>query len=171
MNVKKSYIKLIVATSLSIVFSFPIHAQNGPLKAPAFTLSDINGKMVSLSDFKGKLIYLDFWASWCGPCLKEIPPSKKLQQQLKDFEEIVFINISFDHDTTRWREVVEAKKMTGIQLISPRGKESEVLKNYDVMTIPRFFIIDKNGMIIDSNAKSPGERGIGKELIEMLNRK
>ena len=142
------------------LFIISVKAQNKGEKSPEFTLSDINGNKVSLSDFKGKIVYLDFWASWCGPCLKEIPSSKKLQATFKDNPSIVFINISFDHDTVQWKKAINSKKMIGIQLISAKGRESNVLENYRVATIPRTVIIDKKGIIVENDAPLPSDKSL-----------
>ncbi|HSZ26103.1 MAG TPA: TlpA disulfide reductase family protein [Cytophagaceae bacterium] len=151
---------------LSFSASFAQLVEKQP--APNFTLSDINGTKISLSDFKGKIIYLDFWATWCGPCQAEIPYSRNLQETFKENPNIVFINISFDQDTKKWQKVVRAKKMMGTQLISINGKESDVITSYNVKTIPRFIIIDKNGLILDADAKRPSEKGLTEYLTKIL---
>lgn len=146
----------------------PTQAQDIVRAAPDFVLVDINNNKVSLSDFRGKIVYIDFWASWCGPCVKEIPSSKKLQESFKDNPSIVFINISFDHDTSQWKKIIKAKKMTGIQLLSPKGKESNILYNYNVQTIPRTYIIGKNGTILDADAPLPRDKNLLNYLDTLL---
>ncbi len=160
--------KLIVLFSIFLILENVVVAQNLNRQAPDFTLSDVNGKKVSLSDFRGKIVYLDFWATWCGPCVGEIAASKRLNKKFEGNPNIAFVNISFDHEPDRWKKMVEAKKMLGTQLISEKGQESDVMKNYEVVSIPRFIIIDKNGIIIDYDAKRPSEQGLESYLNSLL---
>jgi peroxiredoxin len=160
--------KLLLLISAVLMIKNLAIAQNINKQAPDFTLSDVTGKKVSLSDFKGKIVYLDFWATWCGPCVGEIAASKKLNKKFEGNPNIAFVNISFDHEVDKWQKMVKAKNMLGTQLISERGKESDVLKNYEVVSIPRFIIIDKNGMIIDYDAKRPSERDTENYLNSLL---
>jgi peroxiredoxin len=160
--------KLIVSLSAFLIMENVVVAQHLNKQAPDFTLSDVNGKKVSLSDFRGKIVYLDFWATWCGPCVGEIAASKKLNKKFEGNPNIAFINISFDHEADRWQKMVEAKKMLGTQLISEKGQESDVMKNYEVVSIPRFIIIDKNGIIVDYDAKRPSEHGLESYLESLL---
>jgi thiol-disulfide isomerase/thioredoxin len=74
--------------------------------APDFTLTDINGEEVSLSDFQGKVVYLDFWASWCGPCMREVPFAKELKKRMAGQDDLVFLYISIDTDEEAWRRTV-----------------------------------------------------------------
>jgi thiol-disulfide isomerase/thioredoxin len=156
-----------IAICILVIGATFAQAQDTLRIAPAFTLSDIHGNKVSLSDFKGKVVYLDFWASWCGPCVAEIPHSKKLQKQFKDNTGIVFINISLDRDTIQWKKKVESKSMMGVQLLSPKGLESDVINNYDLKSIPRFIIINRQGKIVDYDAKRPSQK-VDEDLARIL---
>jgi peroxiredoxin len=138
--------------------------QESKQKAPDFTLQNSEGNTVSLSDFRGKVIYLDFWATWCKPCMEEVPGSIKLSSKLNNDTNIVFIAVSIDSDVDRWKKMLEKKKMVGVQLISLSGKESDVLAKYNVGTIPRFVVIDKNGIIVMYDALTPREKGIAEFL-------
>jgi len=140
-------------------------AQEPKRLAPNFRLQNQEGKYVSLTDYKGKVIYLDFWATWCKPCLEEVPGSIKLNKKLSSDTNIVFMAVSIDSETERWKQMLEKKKMIGVQLISIAGKESDVLLNYQVATIPRFIVIDKNGYIVLNNAQGPREDGMEEFLI------
>ncbi len=168
MKNKIKHIKLILISLLSLI-SIYAQTQDLNLVAPNFTLSDINGNKISLSDYKGKVVYIDFWATWCKPCMMEIPHSKKLQEEFKGDSNIVFINISFDQDIERWKKIVKVKKMKGVQLISPEGQDSKVMRDYEVKYIPHFLIIDKNGIRTAKQAKSPGMEGIAEELTKIIN--
>jgi thiol-disulfide isomerase/thioredoxin len=136
--------------------------------APGFSLQDINGKTVSLNDFKGKVVYIDVWATWCGPCVAEIPHSKKLKEKYKDKTDIVFLYISFDSEEKKWKSFVEKKELSGVQLISRQGKEADVLKNYNVLTIPRFILINKKGNIASYDAKRPSDPELENEINQLL---
>lgn len=154
--------------SLLLILSISSRAQEAGAVAPDFTLLDLKGNKVSLSEYKGKVVYLDFWATWCGPCMREIPYSKELQEAFKDNPNIVFINISLDQDTARWKKKVEANNMMGVQLISPEGAASTVMKDYNIHALPTFLIIDKNGLFVSKKAKSPSMHGIKKDLNKVL---
>lgn len=138
---------------------------NGKLKiapgkiAPTFTYNDINGKSVSLSDFNGKLVYIDFWATWCGPCRGEIPHLDKLEKDYKG-KKIVFVKISLDDDMDAWRKMVTEKKLGGVQLHADGAWSSDAAKNYQIKGIPTFVLIGADGKIINPNAPRPSSEEI-----------
>ncbi len=129
--------------------------------APVFTGKDMKGNTVSLTDFKGKLVYVDVWATWCGPCKKEIPLLEKLQEEFKG-EDIVFISVSTDQDKAKWEKYVATKGMKGVQLHA--GVGATISSDYMVNSIPRFILIDREGKIINSKAARPS--GNIKSIIE-----
>ncbi len=131
--------------------------------APGFELTDINGNKVSLEDFRGKIVYLDFWATWCGPCMREVPYAKELKKRFKDEKDLVFLYISVDDDQEAWRKGVEKNEIEGIHL-NVEGRNHEVVRKYNVRSIPSYFIIDRNGLIFDNNAKRPSHEGIDDDL-------
>ena len=133
--------------------------------SPTFELYDIDSNLVKLDDFKGKLVYIDIWATWCKPCIKEIPSLDKLQTELKD-KNIVFISICQNDDKKRWRKTVIANELQGIQLFVD-DIDNKFLSDYIVSGIPRFILIDKNGFIIDSEAKRPSTPAL-KEQLEVI---
>lgn len=133
--------------------------------APDFTFEDRNGDSVSLTDLRGQVVYIDVWATWCNPCIAEIPDLKELQ---KDYQEsnIHFVGISIDmqEDKESWKEVLEDKQMTGTQLIMDKGWQSDFKFDYAISGIPRFILIDEEGRFINVDAPRPSEEGI-RELI------
>jgi len=120
--------------------------------APAFTLLDINGKNVSLSDFKGKYVFIDFWATWCGPCRAEIPAYKQLIADYKGHN-IVFISMSVDKDKAAWEKMVKEDKFEWLQLHDPQTIKAN--KKYLVMYIPTFTLIDPDGKIVNARCPRP----------------
>lgn len=133
--------------------------------AADFTLKDLDGKLISLKDFKGKIVYMDIWASWCGPCIREVPYAKKLEAELHE-KDIVFLNVSIDENLDAWKKAVKEKEIKGVHINSKGGSEAMFANLYQVNGIPRYYIIDRNGNIFDNNAKRPS--GNVKEDLEVL---
>ncbi len=117
-----------------------------------FTLQDITGKKVSLSDLRGKYVYIDMWATWCGPCRAEIPHLEKLEKRLKG-KNIYFVSISCDYGEKEWKDYVKSKKLGGIQLYL--GYDEDFMKAILCNGIPRFMLIDREGNYIRANMTRP----------------
>lgn len=132
-----------------------------------FTYPDKESNMVSLSDFKGKVVLVDVWATWCKPCLNELPSLHKLEEEFKDNKEMVFIAISVDEakDKNAWKKMITDKKMGGVQLFASGW--GDLAKNYKITGIPRFMLFDKEGNIASSNAPRPSDPKL-KEMIQQL---
>jgi len=141
--------------------------QNGDL-APDFNLQDINGKEVRLSDLRGKVVYIDFWASWCRPCIKSMTYSQRLIQKYGE-DEVVFLYVNMDEKTNLWQDYVATQDLKGLQLHAKSGNGylSDIAKLYKVRQLPTFIIIDKNGKISFNKAGSPGNKVIS-NLIDGL---
>jgi len=133
--------------------------------APVFTYSDINGKEYSLSDFLGKYVYVDVWATWCAPCKREIPYLKEIIEEFKD-KNIVFMSVSVDNTMEPWKEMLEKDEMHGLQLYAEGAWKSSIVKDYMISGIPRFILIDTEGKIIDVRASRPS--GDIKEILYSL---
>lgn len=120
-----------------------------------FTHKDINGKDISLSDFKGKVVLVDVWATWCGPCKGEIPALKEMEKQYKG-RDVVFLSVSVDEekDLQKWKDFIKAEKLGGVQLFAG-GWESDIVKFYEIKGIPRFMLFDKKGRVVSKDAPRP----------------
>ena len=134
--------------------------------SPDFKFKDKSGQTYQLSDFKGKYIYIDVWATWCGPCLGEIPALKKLTDTLAS-KDIVFVSICVFDEKSSWEKMVTKKQLKGVQLFAESGENSFV-NEYMIQGIPRFILLDKSGRIVNANAKRPSEPLLLKELMELL---
>ena len=123
------------------------------------------GGTTSLTDLKGKFVYIDMWATWCGPCKKEIPSLKEVEAKYHG-KNIEFVSISVDkanaHET--WVNMIKEKGMTGIQLFADNNFQSKFAVDYAVNSIPRFILLDTKGNIVDADAPRPSSP----KLIEVL---
>ncbi len=112
--------------------------------APDFTLADPTGRPVSLHHYQGKVIYLNFWASWCRPCMAKIRQLQSIQEKLEQ-QGIVFLHVSLDRDKQTWVETIRRNNMKGIQVLANGDIESEVARDYEIKILPQYYIIDKHG--------------------------
>ena len=119
------------------------------------------GGKTSLDNLKGTYVYIDIWATWCNPCIAEIPALKKLEKKYHS-KNIQFVSISIDDQRTagswekaasKWRAMVKDKNLTGIQLHA--GQDQQFVQEYLVTGIPRFLLVDPEGNIVNSNAPRP----------------
>ena len=130
-------------TSTVPVNTNSINSETKSQKAPAFTLEDIYGKKVSLSDFKGKVVIVDFWATWCPPCRKSIPDLIELQKKYKNKFAVIGISVDMDTKSNVAPFVKQNKINYKVLYASP-----EVVQNYgNIDAIPTSFIIDQHGNI------------------------
>ena len=133
--------------------------------SPNFNCTDLSGKKVSLSDFKGKYIYIDIWATWCGPCQREIPHLQKLEEKYHG-KDIYFVSISCDKNKKAWENRVRAG-LKGIQLHFVNG--DTFMNDYMIKGIPRFILLDKEGKIISVDMSRPSDPKTIAKLDELLN--
>lgn len=153
-NMKKSYSNLFVTDEEKKAIKDVDDAlSNIATGAPGykFAFPDATDKIVTLDDFKGKLVYIDIWATWCGPCKAEIPHLEKLEEKMHG-KNIAFVSISVDEDKAKWLNFV--KKSKGIQL---NDAKNEITKKYNISGIPRFMLFDKNGNVITTDAPRPSQ--------------
>ena len=127
-----------------------------------FSYPNQSDKMISLSSFKGSIVYVDVWATWCGPCIAEIPSLEKLQKDYED-KDIVFLSVSVDTDKNAWDKMLVDDHLGGVQLWADGW--SEITKSYAIFGIPRFILVDKTGTLISVDAPRPSSNEI-RSLIE-----
>lgn len=120
--------------------------------SPDFKGEDVNGKQMSLRDFRGKYVYIDMWATWCGPCQKELPFLKKLEEKFRG-RNIVFVGLSIDSDKAKWEARVKSGELCGTQLYIGRGSKFQA--DYRISGIPRFILLDPNGRIVNPDMTRP----------------
>lgn len=140
--------------------------------APKFTFASIDGNEVSLDDLKGKYVYIDIWATWCQPCLVQIPAMKEMEEKYRDTDiEFVSISVDSERDKPKWQKMINDRGMSGLQLYAGRGTSFH--QDYKISSIPRFVLIGKNGELINDNAPRPMDHrtgGINEELISVFDK-
>ncbi len=126
------------------------------------------GGTTSLSDLKGKYVYVDVWATWCGPCKAEIPSLKKVEKEYHG-KNIEFVSTSVDvaEDHAKWDAMIKDKELGGIQLMTDQNWKSQFVKEYGINGIPRFILIDPNGNIVSADAPRPSDPKL-KDLFNSL---
>lgn len=139
----------------------------GKLSGNLPTLMDLEDKTFDFSAYKGKVIYVDFWASWCGPCRNEFPKSREMHESLskKEKDNIVFLYISIDESLDAWKSAV---KQLGLEEFGENGHSYEVSGRYGVRTIPRYMIIDQSGEIVDMEATRPSNPETLQRLLKLI---
>jgi thiol-disulfide isomerase/thioredoxin len=127
------------------------------MKCPDVTFSDPDGKSHHLSDFFGKTLYIDLWATWCGPCCAEIPYLEKMVEHYKTNNHIQFISISLDTNHDAWLNKVKTDKPAWQQFNVNKEEDRIISTQWGVMSIPRFLIINPDGTICDNDAFRPSD--------------
>ncbi len=134
--------------------------------SPVFVNYENNaGGKTSLSDLKGKYVYIDVWATWCGPCKAEIPFLQKVEKKYHG-KNIEFVSLSIDEikDHGKWKQMIKDKKLGGIQLFADNDWKSKFVTDYGIKGIPRFILIDPSGNIVSSQAPRPSN----KKLVQLF---
>jgi thiol-disulfide isomerase/thioredoxin len=147
--------------------------------APNFTLPNAEGNVVHLSDFKGKIVYLDFWGTWCYPCIQEIPDALKLQEKYKD-KPVAFLYVAMEYDEeniANWRQFILGKNerfgqflnnkpFPGIHLVAEKQFLNPDIKPYKLNFAPTYVLIDQNGNLVSARAERAND--ISEEIDKLL---
>jgi thiol-disulfide isomerase/thioredoxin len=139
------------------------------LPSPSFNYLNYAGGNTKLEDLKGKYVFIDVWATWCGPCRQEIPFLKKVEEKYHD-KNIAFVSISIDKlkDQEKWKTMIKEKELGGVQLFADNDWNSKFVQDYKITGIPRFILIDPNGIIVKANAARPSSDDLARELDVLL---
>lgn len=137
--------------------------------APSFDYVNYAGGKTKLEDLRGKYVYIDVWATWCGPCRGEIPHLKKVEEKYHG-KNIAFVSISVDvqKDFEKWKTFVKDKELGGIQLFADKDWNSDFTKAFGINSIPRFILIDPTGKVVDADAARPSDPKLVEKLDGLL---
>ncbi len=135
------------------------------IASPSFDYENHKGGKTKLEDLRGKYVYIDVWATWCGPCIAEIPHLKKVEEKYHG-KNIEFVSISVDteKDYEKWKKMVVSKELGGIQLFADKNWNSDFIKAFGINSIPRFLLIGPDGKVVKADAARPSSS----QLIELL---
>ena len=142
-----------------------------PEDATLFNLDDEDLLALSFDDvlakYKGNVIYLDFWASWCGPCKAEMPNSAKLSKKLAD-EDVVFLYVSTDKDPEAWKKMIRIMQLHGLHYRLGANTRKPVFETFGIKYIPHYVLFDKEGNMVKNNMTRPGDPETEKMILELL---
>lgn len=126
--------------------------------SPEFDYENFVGGNTKLKEFRGKYVYIDVWATWCGPCKAEIPSLKEKEEKYKGTN-LEFVSLSIDKENAyeTWRKMIEEKELGGTQLIADNDWQSDFVKDYQIKGIPRFILVDPKGKIVSADAPRPSD--------------
>lgn len=137
--------------------------------SPQFVYNNVQDKPISLSSLKGNYVYIDIWATWCGPCKAEIPSLKTVEKKY-EHDNIKFVSISVDvkKDLTKWKNFVKDNSLGGIQVFADQDWRSAFITSYDIHSIPRFILLDPAGKIVSADAARPSNPALQTQLDALL---
>ncbi len=157
-------ILLLVTAGLSAQTSASLETEIKDLNDAQFSTESFNS---ILKQYKGKVVYLDFWASWCGPCKKEMPYSQTLKQKL-DGKDVAFVYLSTDKNGTSWTKMIDQMQLTGDHYRASPALKQEIVDRFNLQYIPRYVLINKEGKVADNNAKRPSDPMIFSDIDKLL---
>lgn len=168
MNIKILIISIVLLFSLQGV---PAQTASTKLNANIVDLSEGKYSNTSLDDilksYEGKVLYLDFWASWCGPCKREMPYSQSMKKEFAG-KDVAFVYISTDNNPDKWKSMINQLEISGDHYrASPRVRD-QIVKKFNLQYIPRYVLIDKSGKIVSDNAKRPSNPAAANDIKDLL---
>lgn len=131
-----------------------------------FTVNDADGNKVKLSELKGKVVYIDFWASWCGPCIAQFKYTKKIKEHFAG-KDVVFVYISIDENAEAWEKAKEKYELSGLHT-RVDGWKAKVAEDYGVRGVPSYFLVDREGKFATEDTPRPSNSEKLIEAIEAL---
>ncbi|TKC05583.1 TlpA family protein disulfide reductase [Pedobacter polaris] len=138
------------------------------LKKPTFSLKNTKGESVSIESFKGNVVYIDFWGSWCKACLIEMPYAKMLRDKFKN-EKVIFLYLDFYDTKDLWIKAIKAHEITGVNLKAEAADEKYFNEFFGIKNgFPRYAVLDRNGFLISTAAPSPSNDGVVDYLKRIL---
>jgi thiol-disulfide isomerase/thioredoxin len=151
----KNYVNLVEAVLADKMLNAKFkHGEDNLLYVNGKTVQDIK---IVLQKYQGKLVLIDLWASWCAPCLQEIPFTEQLKEKYKS-KNIVFVSISTDSQISDWKKAANAEKLNGVNdYLLLNSNSSTFMKQYRVQSIPRYMLVDKSGKMLNDDAPRPSE--------------
>jgi len=132
--------------------------------APAFVVTTLDGQEISLDDLQGKVVLIDFWATWCGPCRAALPHVREIARKFQG-QPLVVLSVSVDSDESKWKEFIAKNEMTWPQYFDG-GFNGHVAKMFDVHAIPNTFTIDADGVLQDEHIGDASIEGKLKKLVK-----
>jgi thiol-disulfide isomerase/thioredoxin len=139
------------------------------LMAPPFSVTTLDGNKISLDELQGKVVLIDFWATWCGPCREALPHMKEIARKFEG-QPLIVLSVSVDSDEKKWRDFVTKNEMTWPQYFD-HGFPGAVAKQFDVQAIPHTFTIDADGILQDEHIDDAAIDGKLKKLIKRAQEK
>lgn len=138
--------------------------------AKSFEYENHAGGKTKLEDLRGKYVYIDVWATWCGPCRAEIPFLKKVEEKYHGKKiEFVSISVDVDKDHEKWKKFVTDKQLGGIQLFADKNWMSDFITSFGINSIPRFILLDPDGKVVSADAARPSDANLVAQLDKLLN--
>ena len=138
-------------------------------KLPYFSLLDATNVRYESRQFKDQIILINFWATWCKPCIEEFPYENELVNQFKD-EPVKIINICMESDSTRWKAILDKNQLKPLNLFSKNNWDEKLARDFDINGLPHSVLVDWNGKIVQNKCPS-ASRGVGKLIHQLLAKK
>ena len=163
MKTKSILITLLIFSSLSFTIGQPkSDFDKKPSQSLQVSIYDLG------SEKYGNLsLYLDFWASWCGPCKREMPYSQKLKKELNG-KDVAFVYISTDNNTDKWKAAIDQLQINGIHYRANPKVRNQIIQRFNLQYIPRYILIDKSGKVVDENANRPSNPQTKQDIEKLL---